>query len=110
MNIDQDIQTVILDSSTSVGGNVTFVCSVFGAPRYPNPTWQYIGPDGTAMPLPDSITPVVTEINMTNLRSSINIQGVRFRNRGMYRCSAGEIYDVVRLVVAGKVRSSSIHN
>ena len=103
VNIDRDIQTVILDSATSTGDNVVFTCSVYGAPRHPNAMWTYTRPDGTAMPLPDSIPPVVTEINTTNLLSTITIQAVQFRNRGTYRCSAGgpETYDDVRLVVAG---------
>ena len=103
ISLDQEIRTVLLDSSISVGEVVTFVCSVFGSPRHPNATWEYIGPGRTTpMPLPDSITPIVTEISSTNLTSAITIQNVQFGNRGTYRCSAGNgLYDDVRLVVAG---------
>lgn len=103
VSVDQEIRAFVLDSSASVGDNVTFVCSVFGSPQHPNATWEYIAPDRTTpVPLPDSITPVVTEISSTNLTSAITIQGVRFGDRGTYRCSTGTgLYDDVRLVVAG---------
>ena len=102
--IDRDIAAVVLESPTSMGDNITFVCSVFGSPRRPNATWEYIGPDeSTPVALPDSITPVETEISVTNLTSTITIHRVQFSSRGVYRCSAGQdVYDDVRLVVAGK--------
>ena len=99
--IDRDIAAVVLESPTSMGENITFICSVFGSPRA---TWEYIGP-GESIPvaLPDSITTVETNISVTNLTSTITIHGVRFSSRGVYRCSAGQgVYDDVRLVVAGK--------
>ena len=102
--IDQDIVTVVLNSSTSTGDDVTFVCSVFGSPYHPNATWQYIGPGGSEpMPLPEEIVPVENEISETNLTSTITIQDVRFMRRGIYRCTTGAgLSDDVRLVVAGK--------
>ena len=104
VSVDQEIRAVVLDSEFSAGGNVTFVCSAFGAPERPVAMWQFIRPGGTtAMPLPESITPVVTEIGSANLTSAITIQDIRFRDRGVYRCSVGtSVYDEVRLVVAGK--------
>ena len=102
--IDQEIVAVVLNSPTSTGDDVTFVCSVFGSPYHPNATWQYIGPGGSdSLDLPDSITPVETEISATNLTSTITIQDVQFSSRGVYRCTTGTgLYDDVRLVVAGK--------
>ena len=101
--IDQEIASVVLNSSTSTGGDVTFVCSVFGFPSHPNATWQYIGPDGSdPVSLPDSIVPVENEISATNLTSTITIQDVQFMNRGTYRCTTGTgLSDDVQLVVAG---------
>ena len=101
--IDQDIVPVVLNSSQSTGGDVTFVCSVFGSPFHPNATWQYIGPGGSdPVPLPDGIQPVENEISETNLTSAITIQAVRFMDRGTYRCTGMGLSDDVRLVVAGK--------
>ena len=102
--IDQMIAAVVLESPTSMGDNITFICSVFGSPRHPNATWEYIGPgESTPVALPNSITPVETEISATNLTSTVTVRGVRFGSRGVYRCSAGQgVYDDVRLVVAGK--------
>ena len=102
--VDQEIVAVVLNSSTSTGGYVTFVCSVFGSPYHPNATWQYIGPGGSdPEPLPDGIVPVENEISETNLTSTITIQDVRFMNRGIYRCTTGTgLSDDVQLVVAGE--------
>ena len=104
--IDQEIMPIILDSSTSTGGDVTFVCSVFGSPYHPNATWQYIPPDGSdPVALPDGIVPVENEISATNLTSTITIQDVRFMSRGIYRCTTGKgLSDDVQLVVAGEMK------
>ena len=106
VDVDLESRTVVLDSPTADGDDVTFVCSVFASPVLPTVMWQYIGPNGASpVPLPDTITPVSSEINATSLTSTITIQNVQFGHRGVYRCSTGpDTYDDVRLVVAGKLQ------